>query len=113
MFLNKFQSVVTTVVDRLMTEAEIKERAAEMKLSEEVTQFIIERFNEGRSQIGMGGDYSGEVTEDDIARGDGALGLESKYEDVMHDLGVVMGKDMNVGSTPDEVINVFCAFFEE
>lgn len=108
--LTPFQSIV----ERLMTDDEIRDRAKEHDLSEEAVVYILETFEEARATIKIE-----ELTEDSFARGDGRLGCEQSHQDVWDGLALAMGvpeEEITGGDLSEKYPNVevvFRHFFDE
>jgi hypothetical protein len=108
--LTPFQSIV----ERLMTDDEIRERAKEHLLSEDVIQYILETFHEAHVTM-----ESMDLSEDDFARGDGRLGCNESHQDVWDGLALAMGvpeEEITGGDLSDKYPNVelvFQHFFDE
>lgn len=107
---DKFKTVIPGhTVERLMTDDEIRERAKEMNLNEEVVEFILSIFSNTRDWME---DDDCDLEEDDFARGDGRVGLGQSHQDVLYDLAGIMGCD-DADEECLEARKVFDRFFAE
>jgi len=115
MELNKFQTLIPArVVERLMTEQEIRDKAYDMNLDVETTEFIVQTFKSFR--FSRYDDLSPEINEEVMARGEGRIGLGYAMEDIRDSLAEHLKFD-DFGSCNQEdqkeILQVFNAFFDE
>lgn len=110
MSINKFQRVV----ERLMTEEELIERARELKLSNKLTKHIVAVFTNTAEAILD----DGEIDEEGLAAGNGRMSLGYDYDDAWHDFAIEAGltEAQLAGKCPSDfpdLTKVFDAFFAE
>lgn len=84
MSINKFQRVV----ERLMTDEELIERARELKLSDKLTKHIVAVFTNTAEAILD----DGEIDEEELAAGNGRMSLYYDYDGAWHDFAIEAGR---------------------